>query len=99
MIVIVDTNQISKLQVTSCTSRFASNTLHSTSIAEEAVCVVVDKIEPRLVEYPGGVSLRDSKTDSVAEPLTKRAGSDLNTWSVMGLGVTRSDAVYVLKSY
>ena len=42
MVVIVYHNQVAKLQMSCHRSRLTSNTLHSTSITEEAIGVVVD---------------------------------------------------------
>jgi len=69
MVVIIDHDKIAQLQVAGSTSCFASNALHSTAIAEDAVGVVVDYLEAWLVELGRGVSLCNCKTNSVGEAL------------------------------
>lgn len=70
VVVIVDGDQIAELQVTSSRSSLAGNTFHSTSITEEHECVVVDKLEARLVEDSRSVRLSNGKTDGIGETLT-----------------------------
>ena len=55
--------------------------------------VVVDEVEAVLVEGSAEVRLSDGETDSVGEALTERTGRDLNTISVAGLRVTRSQGI------
>lgn len=74
----------------------AGNTLHSTAITEEAVCVVVEEVVVGLVEGSSGLSLGNGETNGVGETLTQRTGGDLNTGSVVRLGVTGSLAVELL---
>ena len=93
MVVIVDTDEIAKLQVTSSGSGLAGNALHSATITEEEECVVVDQLEAGLVVYGSGVCLGNSKTNSVGETLTKRTGGHLDAGCVVRLRVTRCDAV------
>lgn len=97
MVVIINGNQVAELQVTSHGGSLAGNTLHSTAITEEAVCVVVDQVIARLVEDGGGVSLGNCQTNSVGETLTQRTSGDLNTRGVVSLGVAGSDAVNLLR--
>lgn len=93
MVVVVNADQVTELQVTSCGSSLAGNTLHGASIAEEAEGVVVDELVAWLVVDGSRVCLGNSKTNGVAETLAKRASSDLNTWGIVGLWMTWSDAV------
>jgi hypothetical protein len=88
VVVVVDTDQLSELQVTSLGSGLRGNTLHSTSISEETVGVVVEELETGLVEAGGEVSLSHGKTDGIGETLSKRTSGDLNTGGVVSLGVT-----------
>lgn len=74
--------------MTSLGSGLRGNTLHSTSISEETVGVVVEELETGLVEAGGEVSLSHGKTDGIGETLSKRTSGDLNTGSVVSLGVT-----------
>jgi hypothetical protein len=96
VVVIVDGNEVSELQVTGSGGGLAGNTLHSATITEEHVHVVVDQLVAGLVEDGGGVLLGDSETDGIGETLTERASGDLDTGGVVGLGVTGSDAVDLL---
>jgi len=74
-------------------SCFRSNTFHSTAITKEAEGVVVDKLVTWLVEDCGGVGLSNGKTDCICEALTKGTCGHLDTWCIVGLWVTRADAV------
>lgn len=96
MVVVVDGNQVAELQVTGHGGGLTGNTLHSTAITEEAVGVVVEKLEIGLVEDTTGVSLGNGQTNSVGETLTEGTGGHLNTGGVMGLGVAGGDAVELL---
>ena len=97
VVVIVDGNQVAKLQVASSGCSFACNTLHSAAIAEEHVGVVVDQLVTRLVEDSCSVRLPNSETDGIGETLAKRASRDFDTGSVVGFWVTGSDAVDLLQ--
>jgi hypothetical protein len=96
VVVIVDGNEVSELQVTGSGSSLAGNTLHSAAITEEHVDVVVDQLVAGLVEDGGGVLLSNGKTNGVGETLTERASRDFDTGGVVGLGVTGCDAVNLL---
>lgn len=96
MVVIVDGNQVAKLKVTGHGGSLAGNTLHSATITEEHVGVVVEKLEAGLVVDTTGVSLSHGETNSVGETLAKRTSGDLNTGGVVSLGVTGGDAVELL---
>jgi hypothetical protein len=97
MVVIVDGDKVAKLQVTGHGGSLAGNTLHSTAITEEGVCVVVDELVAGLVEDTGGVSLGNSQTDGVRETLAEGTRGDLNTGGVVSLGVTGGDTVNLLR--
>jgi hypothetical protein len=94
VVVIPDGNQVTELEVTSERAGFARDTLHEAAIAEEAVGVVVDEIETRLVEAGSGVSLGNGKTDSVGNTLAEGASGDLNARGVVSLGVAGGPAVH-----
>ena len=97
VVVVVDHDQVTELQVAGSRGSLAGNTLHSASITEESVGVVVDKIETWLVEDGSSVGLSNSHTDGVGETLTKRTSGDLNTGGVVSFGVTGSLAVELLQ--
>lgn len=99
VVVIVDGNQVTELQMTSSGSSLRSNTLHGASITEECICVVVDNIEARLVESTSSLSLSNGETNSVGETLSKRTSCDFDTGGVVGFGVTGADGVDLLGSY
>lgn len=82
MVVVIDTNQVTQLQVTGGRGSLSRNTLHETSISEEHICVVVNQVIPRLVVDSSGVCLGDGKTYSIGETLTKRTGGNLNTGGI-----------------
>jgi hypothetical protein len=98
VVVIVDSNQIAELQVTSSRSSFTGNTLHSTAITEEHECVVVDKLEARFVKDSRSVRLSNGKTNGIGETLTERASGDLNSGGVMCLGVAGGNAIDLLRA-
>ena len=77
----------------SSTGSFAGNTLHGAAITEEAVGVVRQEVEPGPIEDGAGVSLGNSETDGIGEALAERTCRDLDTWRIMTLRVTGSDAV------
>lgn len=96
VVVVPDGNQVSELKVTSQRAGLARDTLHQATIAEEAVCIVVNQVETVLVKCSSSVCLCHGQTDGVADTLTKGTGCDLNAGSVVGLGVTGCDAVDLL---
>lgn len=96
VVVVVDHDEVAKLQVTSCTGCLAGNALHGTSITEKAICVVVDKLKPGLVEDRSSVCLCDCKTNGVGETLTKWSSGDFDTRSVVCFWVAGADAVDLL---
>jgi hypothetical protein len=57
MVVIVDADQISQLEMSGNARRLTGNAFLSTPISEEAVCVVVGQFKPRFVEYSCGMGL------------------------------------------
>ena len=69
MIVVIDHDEISQLQVTCGTSSLACNSLHSTSISENAVGMIVDYLKTRLVEDGSSMGLGNGKTDSIGKSL------------------------------
>lgn len=93
VVVIPDGNQVAKLKMAGQRAGLGRDTLHQAAIAEEGVCVVVNEVEAGLVEDCSGVCLSNSKTDGVGDTLAKRASGDLNTGSVVSLGVTGGNAV------
>lgn len=97
MVVIVDSNEVAQLQVTSHGGSLTGNTLHGAAITEEGVSVVVEKIIAGLVEDTSRVSLGNGQADGVGETLAKRSSGDLNTGGVVGLGVTWGDAIELLE--
>jgi hypothetical protein len=82
VVVVVDTNQVSQLQVSCEGGGFAGYTLLSTAIAKEAVGVIVyvlsdgdlwrgfggtDEVKAGFVEDGGGVSLCNGQADGIAK--------------------------------
>lgn len=78
------------------TSSLAGNTLHSTSITKDAVCVVVEQVVSWSVENGSRMSLGNSKTNSIGNALTERTGCDLDARGVVRFGVTGSDTAKFL---
>lgn len=79
VVVIVNTDQVTQLQVTSGGRGLGGNTLHDTAVTEEHVSVVVDHVISGLVKDGGGVRLSNGEADAVGEALTEGASSNLNT--------------------
>ena len=71
----------------------ARNTFHSAAIAKNAVSVVRNELEARLVELSSSVYLSNGKANCVGEALPKRARSHLNTRCIVGFRMPRCDAV------
>jgi hypothetical protein len=83
VVVIIDGNEVSKLEMASKGGGLSGNTFLSASIAEEDECVVVNEVVSWLVEGGLEVSLSNGNTDSVGKTLSEGTSSDLNTGSVM----------------
>ena len=83
MVVIVDSNEVSELEVTSLRSSLRGNTFHRTSITKECIRMVVNQVIAWLVEYSRSVSLSNGKTNSIGKPLTKRSSCNFYAGSVM----------------
>jgi hypothetical protein len=98
LVVVPDGNEVAKLEVTSQRGSLAGDTLHQAAIAEESVSVVVDERETFLVEDSSGMSLGNGQTNSVGDTLAEGTSGDLNTGSVVSLGVTGSAAVNGLRN-
>ena len=69
VVVVIDGDQVAELEVASQRGSLARDTLHQAAIAEEAVGVIVDEVETRLVEDSGGVGLAHGKTNSIRDTL------------------------------
>lgn len=93
VVVVVHHDQISQLQMPCQTCSLTGYAFHSAAIPEKAVGMVVEQLEAGLVEHSRCMPLCNGKTDGVAEPLTQRAGCDLDTFGVVGFGVTRRNAI------
>lgn len=97
VVVVVDANEVTKLQVTSSRGGLGSDTLHGAPIAEEAVGVVCGDIKAGLIKNGTGVSLSDGKTDSVGKTLSEGTSGDFDTRSIVSLGVAGCDGVERLR--
>lgn len=97
VVVVVDADEVTQLQVTSHTGSLAGNTLHSASVTEEAVGVVGEQVIAGLVENSGAVSLRNGETNRVGETLAQGTGGDFDTGGFVRLRVTGSDASDLLQ--
>ena len=60
--------------------------------------MVVDQVEARLVEDGGSVRLANGETNGIGETLAKGTSGDLDTGSVVSLGMAGSDAVDLLSA-
>lgn len=98
MVIIVDHDEISELQMTGRAGSFTSNALHGTSISKKGESMVIDQIETRLVELSSGVGLRNGQANGVSETLTKRSSSDFNSRCILSFWVPGGDAVNLLRN-
>ena len=98
VVVVVDHDEVAELQVAGHGCSLRGDTLHSTAVTEEGVCVVVEQLVAGLVEDGGRVPLSNGKTDGVGETLAEGTSGDLDTGGVVSLRVTRSDGVNLLRS-
>ena len=69
MIIIVDHDEIAKLQVASSTGSFTGNAFHSTTISKKRECMVIDQLEAWLVELGSRVGLCNGKAYGVCKTL------------------------------
>lgn len=69
VVIVVDHDEISQLQVTRKASRFACDTLHGTAISEEGKSVVVDDFEAWLIEFGGCVRLGNGQANGIGKTL------------------------------
>lgn len=97
MVVIIDGNQISQLQMTCHTGSLASNTLHSTTISKESVCKVVAQVKTWLIEDSGSVLLGNGKTNGIAKTLAEWTSCDFDSRGIVSFGMTGCDAVDLLE--
>lgn len=88
VVVIVEGDEVSELEVTSERSGLGRDTLLQATVTGEHVCVVGEEGEAVLVEGGSKVSLGDGETDRVGETLTKGTSGDLDTLGVTVFGVT-----------
>lgn len=93
MVIVVDHDEVSQLEMTSSTSSFTGNALHRTSITEKAEGVVIYQLEAGFVEFGSSVSLRNRETNCICETLAKRTGGDFDTWCILCFRMSRSDAI------
>jgi hypothetical protein len=78
---------------------FTGNALHSTTIAKNAEGMVGNEIKPISVEDGSRVSLSNGKANGIAKTLAKRTSGDLDTGSIMGFRMTRSNAADLAKVF
>jgi hypothetical protein len=96
MVIVIDADKVSKLEVTCHTSSLTCNTFHSASITKNAICMVIDNFKARLIEYSCGMCLSNSKTNGIAEALTEWTGGNFDSGGIMRFGMSGSNAVYLL---
>lgn len=98
VVVVVDADQVAQLEVTGQGGSLTRDTFHQATVAEEAVCVVVNDVKSRLVEGGSSVSLSHGQANGIADTLTKGTGGDLNSGGIVGLRVARSFAADRLRT-
>lgn len=90
VVVIIEGNELTELQVTSKRTGLRGNTFLKTTITENDIGVVVEDLETRLVVGGSELSFSSSQTNGIGDTLTKRTGGDLNTLSVDTFRMARS---------
>ena len=98
VIIIVDHDEISQLQMTGCAGSLTSDTFHRTPIPKKAESVIIDEVESILIELGSRVSLGNCKADGICETLAKRTSSHLNARSILSFRMAGRDAVDLLRS-
>ena len=88
VVVVVEGNQVSELEVTGERGGLGRDTLLQATITGEHVGEVGEEGEAVLVEGGGEVGLGDGETDRVGETLAEGTGGDFDTLGVTRLGVT-----------
>jgi len=102
MVVIIDANEVSKLEMTGEGSSFGGNAFLEAAVTDKDVGEAVKEVETRAVERGGSLSLGDGETDSIADTLTERTGSDFNArgivslWMAWGLAANLSEVLEVV---
>lgn len=96
MVVVVQADQVAKLKMASSTGGLTGNTFHSTSIAEDAVCVVVEQVVSWSVENSGRVSLGNGKANSIGKTLAEGPGCDFDSRGVVSFRMAGSDTAKFL---
>ena len=97
MVIVINHNEISKLQVTCCTCCFTSYSLHCTSITEKAISMVIDKLKASFVEYGCCVGLGNRKTDCIREALAERPSGDFYAFCIKNFRMAGRDAINRLR--
>ena len=97
MVIVIYADQVSQLLMTSQAGSLTCHAFLCTSVAKEAVRIIVDEVVTGLVEYSSGMSLSNSESDSVSETLTQRTGRDLDARGIVGFRMARSDTVDLLE--
>jgi hypothetical protein len=80
-IVIVEANQLAKLERPRERAGFVRNAFHEIAIASEHISEVVDDIESRAVEFGRKHPLGGRHANSIGEALPQRAGRGFDSWS------------------
>lgn len=98
VVIVIHHDEISQLQMARRAGSLAGDTFHSTPVSEEAECVIVDKLETRLVEFGSSVSLGNGKANSIGKTLTKRTRGHFDTRCILSFWMSRGDTVNLLKA-
>ena len=96
MVIVVDHDEVSQLEMAGSTGGLTRNTFHRTTVTEEAECVVVDQLKAGFIEFGGSMSLRNCETNGVRETLSKRTGGDFNAWCVLRFRMSGGDTINLL---
>ena len=74
-VVVVKRNQLAQSQRAGKRTRFVRNALHQAAIAQKNIGVVIDDIDPIVIEGARHFALGDRHADRIGESLAQRPGS------------------------
>lgn len=93
VVIIIEGNELTKLQVTSERASLRGNTFLKTAITEDDIGVVVEDLKTRFVVSSSKLSFSSSQTNGIGDTLTKRTSGDLNTFSINTFRMARSPLI------
>jgi len=97
VVVVINHDEVTELQMTSSASCLARNALHGAAVAEEAVRVVVYEVVAGLVKDTGSMGLRHRQSYRICETLAQGTSRDFDALGVVSLRMTWANAINFLQ--